>query len=110
MKRSATPEEINVAFDAFRKRKGSALTIEELKALDAELARVIERDDLEVDRKRLDGPECGILIRARVAGVWCPTDLAHLDRESVLRWLRSGGGSNPLAENCVLVLLGHEPV
>lgn len=51
----------------------------------------------------------GILVRAfdehgRPANV----DIVELDRESLLAWLRSRGGSNPWAENCVLMLLGHE--
>jgi hypothetical protein len=34
-------------------------------------------------------------------------DIAELDRDSLRRWLRQGG-SNPIAENTVLILLGHE--
>jgi hypothetical protein len=65
--------------------------------------------DLKVDPKRLVETTTGIYLRARAAGVWCSADLAHLERASVLRWLRSRGGNNLLAENCVLILLGHEP-
>ena len=35
-------------------------------------------------------------------------DIATLDRDSLFRWLRSRGGSNPWAENIVAVLLGHK--
>jgi hypothetical protein len=45
MKRRATPAEVNAAFEKARKRIGRAMTIEEIHALDAELALVIERDD-----------------------------------------------------------------
>lgn len=34
-------------------------------------------------------------------------DIAELDRDSLLRFLRSRGGDNEWAENVVLVLLGH---
>jgi hypothetical protein len=34
-------------------------------------------------------------------------DIAYLDKDSLKRWLRSGGGANELAEGVVLILLGH---
>lgn len=52
--------------------------------------------------------EIGIPVRALDDGKWVTTDIAHLDRESLLSWLRSRGGDNPWAENVVLILLGHE--
>ena len=65
-------------------------------------------DELKLDPNRLDLPETGIYIRAKdEAGKWGSHDIAHLDRESLLRWLRSRGGSNPWAENVVAILLGH---
>lgn len=69
----------------------------------------LKMEDLKVDPQRLDFGETGIFIRARAAGCWCSADIAHIDRDSLLRWLRSRGGDNKLAENCVLILLGHEP-
>lgn len=42
--RKATPEEINEAFEAERARLGRTMEFTEVKALDAELAREIERD------------------------------------------------------------------
>lgn len=42
------------------------------------------------------------------AGQWISVDIGELDRDSLHRWLRSRGGVNLFAENCVLVLLGHE--
>jgi hypothetical protein len=52
-----------------------------------------------------------IFVRARTgAGEWVTADIGELDRESLHRWLRSRGGANLFAENCVLALLGHESV
>lgn len=54
---------------------------------------------------------CGIMVRAlSQAGQYESFDIAELDRQSLFVWLRSRGGSNPWAENVVLVLLGHMPV
>lgn len=68
--------------------------------------------DLIQDVRRLDKEHTtGIYIRARAAtnaSQWVSTDLATLDRESVLAWLKSRGGDNPLAESTCLILLGHE--
>jgi hypothetical protein len=44
MIRAATPKEINEAFTAARERLGRVMTWEEIQALDASLARPIERD------------------------------------------------------------------
>lgn len=41
------------------------------------------------------------------AGNWRSVDIAVLDSESVLAWLRSRGGRNPWAEQAILYLLGH---
>jgi len=109
MRRKATPAEINTAFEKRRAEIGKPMTFDQVQALDAELAREIERDDYLVDRERLDVPCTGILVRARIAGVWSPADIASLERGSLLRWLRSRGGSNLFAENCILRLLGHPP-
>jgi hypothetical protein len=53
--------------------------------------------------------DTGIYVRAKsVAGVWASFDIAELDAPSLLAWLRSRGGENPWAENCVATLLGHD--
>ena len=54
-------------------------------------------------------PESGIYVRAKLGDKWGSYDIAHLERESLVAWLKSRGGDNPWAENCVLLLLGHEP-
>jgi hypothetical protein len=110
-RRKATHAEINEAFIAARARLGRAMTIEEIHAIDRDMECVVERDELLVDSSRTDGAimPTGILVRARAAGCWASVDIATLDRDSLLRWLRSRGGENLLAENCVLLLLGHKP-
>jgi hypothetical protein len=68
---------------------------------------------LEVDPARLkrDG-ETGIFVRAvRRNGdgdQFISCDIVCLTRESLFRWLRSRGGDNPWAEECVALLLGHD--
>ena len=37
-------------------------------------------------------------------------DIAELDAESLTAFLSRDGGSNPLAENCVRAMLGHDQV
>ena len=50
----------------------------------------------------------GIYVRAKFPeGGWGNVDIRDLDAESLLRWLRSRGGNNQLAENVVGILLGH---
>ena len=50
----------------------------------------------------------GIYCRAKsVDGKWGSFDIAELTRESLLIFLRSRGGDNPWAEDCVGILLGH---
>jgi hypothetical protein len=58
------------------------------------------------ERMDLDG-STGIYVRAIVDGMPRSVDIACLDTESLLGWLRSRGGSNPWAEHVVLMLLGH---
>lgn len=66
-------------------------------------------DNLKIDPDRLWMPETGVLIRAQNEDDrWVAADIAHLDRKSLDRWLRSRGGENNLAENFVRLLLGHE--
>lgn len=55
--------------------------------------------------------DTGIYVRAqKPAGGYGNFDIAELERESLLAWLRSRGGANLWAENTVLILLGHEAV
>lgn len=51
----------------------------------------------------------GIYVRAQSEGIWASVDIAELDTASLNIWLTSRGGSNPWAENVVLLLLGHKP-
>lgn len=56
--------------------------------------------------------ETGIFVRAEIGGKWQSVDIGDprfTDKE-VLKWLRSRGGNNPWAENCVLSLLGREQI
>ena len=52
--------------------------------------------------------ETGIYVRAKYLGRWGSYDIAVLDAPGLLAWLRSRGGKNEWAENCVGMLLGHE--
>jgi len=55
-----------------------------------------------------DGYETGIVVRAKLPnGKIDSVDIAFLDKDSLLKWLRSRGGQNEFAEEVVLVLLGH---
>jgi hypothetical protein len=55
-----------------------------------------------------DGYETGIVVRAKLKnGKIDAVDIAFLDKDSLLKWLRSRGGQNEFAEEVVLVLLGH---
>lgn len=59
------------------------------------------------DRLALDG-STGIYVRARSEAMeWGEHDIAELKAPSLLAYLRSRGGSNPLAEDIVMTLLGH---
>lgn len=67
---------------------------------------------LKADAKRLDPKEgwasTGIYVRAQLPdGKWDAVDIIHLDKPSLLEWLRSRGGDNPWAEDVVGILLGH---
>lgn len=53
----------------------------------------------------------GCYIRAvNGEGVVADYDIAELDKVSLLRFLRTGGQKNELAENTVGMLLGHGPL
>ena len=50
----------------------------------------------------------GIVVRAQTpSGRILNADIADLAKASRLEWLRSRGGDNPWAEDCVGILLGH---
>lgn len=60
-----------------------------------------------VDVTRRHRPETGIPIRAIVPDEgWDSVDIAHLDKASLDRWLRSRG-SGELAIQVIMVMLGH---
>lgn len=65
--------------------------------------------DLRVSKDRAGHyGETGILVRAKMPDErWGNADIADLDAESLLRWLRSRGGENGWAEAVVYMLLGH---
>ncbi len=64
--------------------------------------------ELIVDPTRKHFDIVGIPIRAKFDGNWGTYDINHLDRASLMIWLRSRGGQNDWAENTVAILLGHE--
>jgi hypothetical protein len=66
--------------------------------------------DLTADLNRVNGPQAGILVRAKCNDQVGTYDIATLDRVSLIRWLRHEGGKNELAENILLALLGHGPL
>lgn len=50
----------------------------------------------------------GIFVRAKdTTGKWKSVDLCFLEKDSLLKWLRSRGGENQFAENVVGVILGY---
>ena len=51
--------------------------------------------------------ETGIFVRALTPDGYKSVDIALLTPESLLKWLKSSGGNNPLAENAVGMLLAH---
>jgi len=60
------------------------------------------------ERKRECKGDTGIYVRAQQEdGKWVAADILHLTTESLLRWLRSRGGENKMAEDVVGILLGH---
>ena len=65
--------------------------------------------ELKVDpARRRSGRSTGIFVRALHEDRHINADIAELDRESLLTWLKSRGGDNKWAEDCVLILLGHK--
>lgn len=63
---------------------------------------------LKVDPNRLSAIETGIYVRAQYLNKWGNWDVSTLDYASLMLWLRKDGGSNPLAEHTVAILLGHD--
>ena len=66
--------------------------------------------DLKVDDSRVEAvSHTGIYVRAfsKEENHHGSYDIAELDAESLLVWLRSRGGDNPWAEDVVGILLGH---
>ena len=65
--------------------------------------------ELKIDDSRRDlHGSTEIYVRAQNAkGRYENADIAELNKESLQEWLRSRGGDNPWAENCVALLLGH---
>lgn len=65
--------------------------------------------DLKFDPNRIEFDHAtGIFVRAiNTEGRWDNADIAQLDKESLLEFLRSRGGQNEWAENVVGILLGH---
>lgn len=58
-----------------------------------------------------DNDRTGIYVRAQLSsGRWVSADIYQLERKFLHQWLRSRGGKNLWAENCVLALLGHEGI
>jgi hypothetical protein len=51
--------------------------------------------------------DTGIFVRAKNGEEWGSYDIAELDKASLLQWLQSRGGNNPLAENTVGILLDY---
>lgn len=52
--------------------------------------------------------ETGIYVRALIPGdIIYTVDVGVLNKESLLEYLRMNGGSNPIAENIIGILLGH---
>lgn len=77
----------------------------------AEYRTVSEPDrELRVDPTRLTWPPTDICVRALNNDAWQSVDIVHLDRDSLLAWLRHSGSSNPMAERTVLQLLGHDGI
>lgn len=65
---------------------------------------------MDVDVKRI-GPDesfhTGIYVRAKVGARWESVDISVLTKEALLKWLKSNGGDNIVAEDVVGILLGH---
>jgi hypothetical protein len=68
--------------------------------------------DLNFDEARYNNEDMkdvtGIYIRAKTpSGNYDTGDIAQLDKKSLLSWLKSRGGDNAWAEDCVGIILGY---
>lgn len=64
--------------------------------------------ELKMDPQRAGIMDTGIFVRAKGDdGKWHNADIAELDKDSLLVWLQSRGGSNRWAEDVIGILLGH---
>lgn len=63
--------------------------------------------ELIVDPNRIGKNSTGIYIRAKYQESWGSYDIYELDKESLIKFLKSRGGDNQWAENVVGVMLGH---
>ena len=63
---------------------------------------------LKIDMNRREIGNTSIFVRAKMpGGEWESCDIAELEKESLLEWLRSRGGDNKWAEDVVGILRGH---
>jgi hypothetical protein len=61
--------------------------------------------------RKLRNNHTGIYVRAKQHdGTWGNFDICHLEKASLLAWLKSKGGDNSWAENVVGILLGYGPL
>lgn len=63
-----------------------------------------------VDPSRIGLHSTGIYIRAILDDRWGSHDVVHLDADSLISWLHSRGDCNPMAENMLGVVLGHDQI
>ena len=67
--------------------------------------------ELRTDEDREGEFDTGIYVRAKRAdGAYGSVDIGELDKASLLTWMRSRGGENTWAEDCVGLLLTHGPL
>ena len=73
------------------------------------LAPIFKGVSVKIDQERVnDCGSTGIFVRAQdESGKWHSVDILQITKESLLEWLKSGGGDNKLAENTIGILFGH---
>ncbi len=78
------------------------------------MTKIVDMDEtteLRVDPERYDPEDDSnkttIFVRAKLNEQWLSVDIADLDKESLLVWLRSRGGKSEWAEDTVGIMLGH---
>lgn len=74
-------------------------------------ARRMETQPLKVDTTREVLEDTGVYVRAMREGAWVSADIAHLDRGSLLQWLKrdEAGNGESIAVRLVLRWMGWEP-